>query len=116
FNCVAALAQAPNSQRPGSVNLRVQATYPAADLRNAALLDLIRNISEKSAGTVNLEQIAPSAAIPSYFTLDATAKGTIDAAWVSPAFFYGKDHTFALIDGTPFGPSADEYTAWRYST
>src|SRR4051794_40854379 len=75
-NC-SAFAQAPNSQRPGSVNLRIQATYPAADLRNTALLDLIRNVSEKSANTINLEPIAPSAAIPSYFTMDATAKGTI---------------------------------------
>jgi TRAP-type mannitol/chloroaromatic compound transport system substrate-binding protein len=45
--------------------------------------------------------------------MDAVNKGTLDAAWVSPMFFYGKDTAFALIDGPPFGPSPARYAQWR---
>lgn len=45
---------------------------------------------------------------------DAVSKGSIDAAWATPAYWAGKIPAAALFTSVPFGPSPDEYLAWIY--
>lgn len=117
---ITTLAQSPSptpQQRlpPGSFSLRAQSTYPAMDLRHAAFLETTRSISANSAGTVKIDALPAGAVVPAFAAMDAVAEGRLHAAWVSARFLLGKDRTFAVVEGVPFGLDPDNYVAWRNS-
>ena len=97
----------------GSVNLRAQSTYSSNDLRHTALLEVMSAIGTTSAGAVKMEVLPAGAVAPAFAAVEAVAQGTLNAAWISPLFNYGKDTAFGLVEGAPFGLDPGNYAAWR---
>ena len=44
--------------------------------------------------------------------LDAVGNGSLDAAWVTPALWVGRNPAFGLFGAVPFGGNAVEHAAW----
>lgn len=95
------------------ITLRAQNSFPVNSLQTVAFLSLANALDKSSPAPVRLEALPAGAVVPVYGAIDAVDKGTLDAAWVSPMFLYGKDTAFALIDGPPFGPRPARYVQWR---
>ena len=56
----------------------------------------------------------PGALVPPLEAIQATSKGSVDAAWSTAGFFAGTDMAFNFFSAVPFGPDAPEYLAWMY--
>jgi len=108
-----ATQQRPTEQLLGSSKLRAQGNFPTKDRRHAAFLDVVREISGASGDTVNFDPLPAGSVVPSFGALDAVAKRILDAAWISGGFFYGKDPSFGLLEGAPFGLDPSSYAVWR---
>ena len=110
-------AEKPKSDKaavvPGPVNLRVQSNYPSKDLRHTVLLEVMSPIGTASAGIVKMDVLPAGAVAPAFAAVEAVAKGTLNAAWISPIFNYRKDTAFGLVEGAPFGLDPGNYAAWR---
>ncbi|WP_417728506.1 TRAP transporter substrate-binding protein [Roseovarius sp.] len=65
-----------------------------------------------SGGEFKIRFFEPNALVPALEVFDAVAKGSIDAGWSAPGYWVGKIPGAAVLSGIPFGPSADEYSAW----
>ena len=96
-----------------AVKLRVQDTYASGDQRSGALRAFAKALGDESSARIQFEVLASGSIFPSWGSLDAVARGTTDAAWVSASYFYGKNPAFALIDEPPFGPNPARYVQWR---
>lgn len=72
-------------------------------------------VEKLSRGRVRMDLVPAAATPPIYQILDEVAQGKHDFAWISPAFYGGKDAAFYLLDGPPFGPGPAEYLRWRNS-
>ncbi|MBT4220017.1 MAG: TRAP transporter substrate-binding protein [Rhodospirillaceae bacterium] len=73
-----------------------------------------KNIWEVSDGGIEIKMFEPGQMVPTEDMFEAVASGAIEAAFSSPALWYGKAPAVALFASVPFGPSPDEYMAWYY--
>jgi TRAP-type mannitol/chloroaromatic compound transport system substrate-binding protein len=77
-----------------------------------------KHLSEKveriSGGNVQLKFFEPNALVPPLEMFDAVSAGSLDAAWSTPGYWFGKEKALALFAAVPFGPGAGEYMAWFF--
>ena len=77
-----------------------------------------RSLSKKlkriSGGDIRLEFFEPYALVPPFEMFDAVSSGSIDAAWSTPGYWFGKEPALVIFSAVPFGPGAGEYLAWIY--
>jgi len=98
--------------RPGLSTFRVQQIYSPEEQRFSALETLIKDIAGRPS-RLTFEMLPRGAVVPNAGVVAAVAKGTLDAALISPSALYGNHSAFALVDGPPFGPESEKYAAWR---
>jgi TRAP-type mannitol/chloroaromatic compound transport system substrate-binding protein len=67
-----------------------------------------------SGGNIQIKFFEPSALVPPLEMFDAISAGSLDAAWSTPGYWFGKEPSLALFAAVPFGPNAAEYLAWMY--
>jgi TRAP-type mannitol/chloroaromatic compound transport system substrate-binding protein len=67
-----------------------------------------------SGGSIDMKFHEPGALVPALQSIQAVAKGSVDAAWSSPGFYSGTDTAFNMFSTVPFGPAIPEYLAWMY--
>ena len=67
-----------------------------------------------SGGNIRLKFFEPHALVPPLEMFDAISAGSLDAAWSTPGYWFGKEKSLPLFSAVPFGPSAGEYLAWIY--
>ena len=112
---VAALAIWSSRDRAAgpALALRGQTSFPAKWPQAGVANELVRFIAASAPGRLKFELLPAGAVAPTFGLLDAVAKGMLDSAWVQPGSFIGKDVSFALVEGGPFGPNPAEYLRWR---
>ncbi|MGF1608086.1 MAG: TRAP transporter substrate-binding protein [Kiloniellales bacterium] len=75
---------------------------------------LSAKLEQISGGDVRLQFFEPNALVPPLEMFDAISAGSLDAAWSTPGYWFGKEPSLALFSAVPFGPSSGEYLAWIY--
>jgi TRAP-type mannitol/chloroaromatic compound transport system substrate-binding protein len=74
-----------------------------------------KRVQRASGGTLEVKPHEPGAIVPALQSIQAVARGSVDAAWSPSGFFTGTDSVFALFTSVPFGPDLGEFLAWmRY--
>jgi TRAP-type mannitol/chloroaromatic compound transport system substrate-binding protein len=71
-------------------------------------------IAEVTNGRFNIEVFGPGEIVPALQVLDAVSNGTVELGHTATFYFVGKDPTFALAAGLPFGPNQRQHQAWLY--
>lgn len=77
-------------------------------------VSLQSKIEKISGGTLELKFYEPGALVPALEMFDAVSAGSLDAAWSTPGYWFGKEKALTLFAAVPFGPAAGEYLGWFY--
>lgn len=97
------------------VNWKMGSAYPSKLPQLGSLgTSLSDKIERVSGGNVRLKFFEPKALVPPLEMFDAIAAGSLDAAWSTPGYWFGKEKALALFAAVPFGPAAGEYMGWYY--
>ncbi len=97
------------------VNWKMGSAFPSKLVQLGSLgKSLSAKIERISGGNVRLKFFEPHALVPPLEMFDAISAGSLDAAWSTPGYWFGKEKSLALFAAVPFGPSAGEYMAWMY--
>ena len=75
---------------------------------------MVDRLDRISGGNIRIKFFEPNALIPAKECFDAVAKGSVDACWSTPGYWYGKEPALAMFAAVPFGPSAGEYMGWIF--
>lgn len=95
------------------IRWKMGSAYPSRLVQLGSLgVDLSKNVERISGGTFELKFYEPGALVPALEMFDSIANGSLDAAWSTPGYWFGKEPALALFAAVPFGPSASEYVAW----
>jgi TRAP-type mannitol/chloroaromatic compound transport system substrate-binding protein len=106
-------ASAPAESKP--VTLNMASIFPTSlTIVGEAGPWLVQKIKRASGGNIDIKIFEPGALVPGLESIQAVAKGSVDAAWSSPGFFSGTDSVFNMFSTVPFGPAIPEYLAWMY--
>jgi TRAP-type mannitol/chloroaromatic compound transport system substrate-binding protein len=116
-----ALAAAAALALPGAViaqqktRLNLASAFPTSlPLVGDGALKFARRVERASGGTLEIRVNEPGALVPALQAIQASAKGSVDAAWSNGAFFSGVDSAFNIFSAVPFGPGSAEFLAWTY--
>ena len=71
-------------------------------------------VERVSGGSLEVRLFEPGALVPALEAIQATSKGSVDAAWSTAGYIAGTDMAFNFFTAVPFGPDAPEYLAWMY--
>src|SRR5688572_3422902 len=116
-----ALAAAAALALPGAAiaqqktRLNLASAFPTSlPLVGDGALKFARRVERASGGTLEIRVNEPGALVPALQAIQASAKGSVDAAWSNGAFFSGVDSAFNIFSAVPFGPGSAEFLAWTY--
>jgi len=108
-------ATSPSVAADKKVRWRLASTYPGSLTQLGTLgKSYAKKLELISGGNIRLRFEEPGKLAPPLQYFDAIAKGSIDSAWSTPGYWYGKEKALALFAAVPFGPSAGEYLGWIY--
>ena len=108
-------ATKPAVQAEKPIKWKMGSAYPGAVIQIGELgKRLTEKVDRISGGTFKLRFYEPGALVPSKGLFDAVSQGSIEAAWSTPGYWFGKNSAFAMFSSVPFGPAAGEYFAWYY--
>ena len=78
---------------------------------------MIDRIEEVTEGRLKLDMLDPNTIVPTFEMYDAVNTGVLDAAWVWPGYWVGKDSAFTLFAsaaGGPFGFDNIDILGWMF--
>lgn len=108
--------QAATGAAPAAVpttTLRIQAGTGANDLFFGFVQDYARIVAELSGGALQFEVLQPGAVVKAFDMADAVHKGTLDACFAVPAFWYNKNSALSLFGtGPAFGQNGNIFLSW----
>jgi TRAP-type mannitol/chloroaromatic compound transport system substrate-binding protein len=97
------------------VKWKMGSAFPSKLVQLGSLgVSLQDKVERISGGNIQLKFFEPHALVPPLEMFDAISAGSLDAAWSTPGYWFGKEKALALFAAVPFGPSAGEYGAWMY--
>ncbi len=104
----AVLAQSP-------MVLKMQTSWPAADIWMDFAGEYVTRVEEMSGGRLKIDLLPAGAVVGAFQVLDAVNDGVLDAAHTVPVYWYGK-HKAASFFGTGpvWGGSATTMLSWFY--
>ena len=105
----AVLAQAP-------LVVKMQTSWPAADIWMEFAAEYVTRVEEMSGGRIKIDLLPAGAVVGAFQVLDAVNDGVLDAAHTVPVYWYGK-HKAASFFGTGpvWGGSATTMLSWFYA-
>jgi TRAP-type mannitol/chloroaromatic compound transport system substrate-binding protein len=110
-----ALSAAALAQQQQKVRINLASAFPTSlTLIGEAPPKLAKKLDRASGGTLELRVNEPGALVPALQAIQATAQGSVDAAWSNAGFYAGTDSAFNMFATVPFGPAIPEYLAWIY--
>lgn len=102
----AVLAQAP-------VTLKMQTSWPSADIWMDFARQYVERVERMSGGRLKIDLLPAGAVVGAFQVLDGVNDGVIDAAHTVPVYWYGKHKAASLFGTGPvFGGSATTMLAW----
>ena len=104
---------APGAAAGPSVTLRMQAANPSGDFFFALVQDYARIVSDLSGGGLKIDVLPAGAVVKAFDMADAVHKGTLDACYAVPAFWYNKNSALSLFGtGPALGHDANTFLSW----
>ncbi len=105
----AVLAQAP-------LVMKMQTSWPAADIWMDFARQYTGRVEEMSAGRLKVDLLPAGAIVAAFQVMDAVNDGVIDAAHSVPVYWYGKHKAASLFGTGPvLGGSATTMLSWFYA-
>ncbi|MES2711458.1 MAG: TRAP transporter substrate-binding protein [Pseudomonadota bacterium] len=115
FALGAGAAPAKGQTSPPVTQIEIASTFPPSlPMLGEGMRRLIDRVRVASGGTLAMRLHEPGVLVPGAETVNAVARGQVDAAWAGAGWFAGGDSAFNLFSTVPFGPAAGEYIAWLY--
>ncbi len=121
----AGLAGCGKSEQPKTANpagggariqattLRIQAGTGAGDLFFSFVQDYARIVSDLSGGVLKFDVLQPGSVVKAFDMADAVHKGTLDACFAVPSFWYNKNSALSLFGtGPALGHNANTFLSW----
>jgi TRAP-type mannitol/chloroaromatic compound transport system substrate-binding protein len=95
------------------VNWRLVSSFPnSIDTVFDAPVEMADRVREASGGQFDIKVYAAGEIVGGLEVLDAVQDGTVEAGHTISAYFIGKDPTFGISTGLPFGMNARQQTSW----
>ena len=105
----AVLAQSP-------IVMRMQTSWPAADIWMEFAQQYVDRVEAMSGGRIQIDLLPAGAVVGAFQVLDGVNDGVLDAAHSVPVYWYGKNRAASLFGTGPvFGGSADTMLSWFYA-
>src|SRR6266853_5887620 len=99
-----AVAKPSIAQSNPAIKWRLTSSFPKSlDTLYGASETIAKFIGEASDHQFQIQAFAAGEIVPGLVAMDAAANGTVEACHTSPAYYIGKDPTFALFCTVPFG-------------
>jgi TRAP-type mannitol/chloroaromatic compound transport system substrate-binding protein len=115
--CAAISVAVPAHAQQQTVNLKMQATWPASLTLYENFTFFADRVSKLSAGTLKIETMPAGQVVPAFEVLDATHKKVLDGAHAWAGYWVGKNKTAILFTGGPGGTFGMDYIdamGWMY--
>jgi TRAP-type mannitol/chloroaromatic compound transport system substrate-binding protein len=98
------------------VNWKMGSAFPSKLVQlGSGGVNLSERLEAMSGGDIRIRFYEPHALVPPLEMFDAISAGSLDAAWSTPGYWFGKEKSLALFAAVPFGPSAGEYLGWVFN-
>ena len=107
--CAAISVAAPAHAQQQTVNLKMQATWPASLTLYENFTFFVDRVNKLSAGSLKIEAMPAGQVVPAFEVLDATNKKVLDGAHAWAGYWVGKNKTSILFTGGPGGTFGMDY-------
>ena len=108
-------AAATDVRAQDKVRWKMGSAFPSKLVQLGSLgVSISEKVEQVSGGNIQIKFFEPHALVPPLEMFDAVSSGSLDAAWSTPGYWFGKEPALALFAAVPFGPRAGEYGAWIY--
>jgi len=102
-------------QAQDKIRWKMGSAFPSKLVQLGSLgVSISEKVERVSGGNIQIKFFEPHALVPPLEMFDAISSGSLDAAWSTPGYWFGKEPALALFAAVPFGPRAGEYGAWMY--
>lgn len=106
---------APSYSQDDPVRWRMQSWFPsAAPHAGSSGKDIETKLDRLSGGSFRVQFFEPNALIPPNQCFEAVGRGSVQACWSTPAYWYGEEPALALFSAAPFGMDWPGLLAWFY--
>mgnify|MGYP001161900626 CR=1 FL=1 len=111
---VASLAM-PQISRAETFTLRMQSSWPAADVFHEMAADYVERVEAMAGGRLKIDLTPAGAIVGAFQVQDACHDGVIDMAHTVAAYWYGKNKATSLFGTGPvFGGNPHQMLAWMH--
>ncbi|HUQ73398.1 MAG TPA: TRAP transporter substrate-binding protein [Burkholderiales bacterium] len=114
---LAALAATGAAQAQQTVNLKMQATWPASLTLYENFTFFVERVGKISNGTLKIDAMPAGQVVPAFEVLDATHKKVLDGAHAWSGYWVGKNKAAILCTGGPggtFGMDMIDAIGWMH--
>jgi TRAP-type mannitol/chloroaromatic compound transport system substrate-binding protein len=113
--CTAAFAAGAQAQQ--TVNLKMQATWPASLTLYENFTYFVERVGKMSGGAIKIDAMPAGQVVPAFEVLDATHKKVLDGAHAWSGYWVGKNKAAILCTGGPggtFGMDMIDAIGWMH--
>lgn len=97
------------------LNWRMTSSFPPSlDTIHGAALVFSKAVSDMTDGRFKFQVFAAGEIVGGLQAADAVADGTVESCHTASYYYWGKDPTFAIATGIPFGINSRMQNAWMY--
>ena len=110
-----ALAAPAIAQTAPKISWRLTSSFPKSlDTIFGAAQTMANHVKAATDGNFDIQVFAGGEIVPPLKAVDAVTDGTVEMCHTASYYFWGKDPTYALGTGIPFGLNARQINAWFY--
>ena len=103
------------AQAAPEVKWRLASSFPKSlDTIFGGAEVISKRVAAASNNKFQIQVFAAGEIVPAFGVVDAVQNATIQCAHTAPYYFFGKDPTFGLGSGIPFGLNTRQQNAWMY--
>ncbi|MCK9491738.1 MAG: TRAP transporter substrate-binding protein DctP [Sulfurimonas sp.] len=104
-----------NINKNKKTSIKLATSWPAHfSIIGTGVESFAKRVKEISSGSLNIKLYPKNTLVPALAVFDACSSGQIDAFHSGPYYWKGKNSTFSLFSGIPFGFSAEEINSWMF--
>lgn len=112
---ILAAGAAPAVHAQAAIRWRLASSFPKSlDTIFGGAETFAKKVSEMTSGKFSISVHAAGELMPALGVVDGVQNATVECAHTAPYYFFGKDETFALGCGVPFGLNSRQMTAWMF--
>ncbi len=109
------LAAPAIAQSAPKISWRLTSSFPKSlDTIFGTAQLMAKQVKDATDGNFEIQVFAGGEIVPPLKAVDAVTDGTVEMCHTASYYFWGKDPTFALGTGIPFGLNARQINAWFY--